>query len=194
LVTAQTEDSELALKICAASDKALAVLENCSLPTPEPVNIEAVETIPEDCVALYHCGENRVEVLAPDRLAKHRNPDGLFTDLTDEALFDALIAHEMAHAAYETPPCPFFDCRVTSEYVAYSMQIMSLSAVDRAAVEARIAMDENVSFDELNVILLFMAPHTFTAKAWAHLNQRPDACAYMGQIADGLIRFDNDIR
>jgi hypothetical protein len=35
-----------------------------------------------------------------------------------------------------------------------------------------------------------MAPDTFMTWAWIHLNQRPDACAYIDDVMEGRVRLD----
>jgi hypothetical protein len=193
-VSVQTDDAAMRARVCNAVDHALETMARCAVPQPGPVTIEPVVSILEGCVALYHCGEERIEVLVPKELAERRNADGPFTDLTNEALFNSLITHELTHAAYATLPCPMADCRVTSEYLAYAMQIMSLSETDRAAVEARIVTETEIAFDEISAFLYYFAPERFVAKVWAHLNQRPDGCAYLSRIAAGQIRFENGRR
>ena len=78
----------------------------------------------------------------------------------------------------------------TSEYLAYNMQIMSLAPEDRAHVEAVIDMGERVSHDEISAMVLFFSPDTFASRAWAHLNQRDDPCAYLRHVAKGDFTFD----
>ena len=39
-------------------------------------------------------------------------------------------------------------------------------------------------------MLYFLAPDSFLRKAWIHLNQRSDACGFIGYIMDGRVCMD----
>lgn len=194
IVTVESDDASMQARICAAADHALETLASCAVPSPPPVVVAPRTDMMEGCVATYHCGEARIEVLEPAALGEARNPDGPFFDISNDDLFASLVVHELAHAAFGTLPCPFASCRTTAEYLAYSMQILSLSATNRALFEAGIDLKTKVDFSEISEFLYFVAPDRFAIKAWAHLNQRPDPCRYIGQIVAGQIRFDNGDR
>ncbi|EPX81851.1 DUF6639 family protein [Salipiger mucosus] len=182
-------DAALSARICKVAEAAVPELAACGLPIARPVRISVVESFESDCMGLYHCGEDLVEVLSPEGLARVRRPDSLFAPLTDATYFDSIVVHELAHAAYDAVPCPFDSCLAESEYLAYTSQIASLPEADRAAVEAGIPMDTRVTHDAVNDIMLMFAPDRFAQSAWAHLNQREDPCAYTRMVADGRIAF-----
>ena len=102
-----------------------------------------------------------------------------------------MIFHELAHAAYDGTPCPFGDtCRATMDYLAYSLQIRALDEATREKMGLHPVPQTPVSADEINAMILLLAPDRFAAKAYAHLMQQPDPCAFVAQVAAGKVFFD----
>ncbi|ANT63135.1 hypothetical protein AYJ57_20970 (plasmid) [Salipiger sp. CCB-MM3] len=194
LVTARAPaESAVEERICAVVVEAAAQLNTCGLPITRPVQILVIDgSLGDGCVGLYHCGEDLIEVLAPDRLEANRSRDGIFDAVPTDRFFDSIIVHELAHAAHDALPCPSGLCLATSEYLAYNSQIMSLEPDDQRAVMARIDMEETVKHDEVNAAILFFKPNVFAARAWAHLNQRDDPCEYLRHVANGVFTFDRE--
>jgi len=100
--------------------------------------------------------------------------------------------HELTHAASDVVPRPFENCVATDEYIAYAMQVMSLTPEARAVFEARTRYDRKISRDELSPMILYMAPDLFTRKAWNHFSQRDDPCGFIRQLADKTILLDRE--
>ncbi|PTX57318.1 hypothetical protein C8N43_1985 [Litoreibacter ponti] len=123
-------------------------------------------------------------------MAQRRTPHGAFGFLPIEAYFDSVLVHELAHALYDRVPCPFEACVGSAEYLAYTLQIMSLAPADRRAFESRAAIERTIVAEEVNSFIALIAPDRFAQKAWAHLNQQGDRCAFLAQIAQGEIYFD----
>lgn len=46
--------------------------------------------------------------------------------------------------------------------------------------------------DDLSAVLALVAPEVFAQKAWLHFSQRPEPCAYAGQIISGAIVLDRE--
>ncbi|MBY6005425.1 hypothetical protein KUV62_15985 [Salipiger bermudensis] len=180
--------------LCTAVQQALPRLAACGLALETPVSITLTDSLPGDCLGLYHCGEQRIELLAPEALSEQRRTDGVFAALPDARYFDSIVMHELAHAAHDARPCPSGLCLATSEYLAYNFQILGLAPEDRARVEASLDMQSPVSHDAVNKIVLLFAPDAFAARAWAHLNQRDDPCAYLRHVAAGDFTFDRPAR
>ncbi len=178
--------------VCDVVGAALPELASCNLPLTAPLSIEVIDDLPGDCVGMYHCGEERIEILSLDDTAAVRSADSPLRDLDDAAFHDSVIVHELAHALHDQVPCPLESCIVSAEYVAYTMQVRSLTPDAIAAFEERGGIEGRVSRDDLTLMMLFMAPHRFSATAWAHFTQRPDGCAYIGQIMSGAILLDSE--
>lgn len=192
-VTVSFQHAEHGELVCDAVEKAAAIFDQCNVPALSgPVHIDVVDKLKSGCVAVYHCGMDMIEVLSPPEMQKLRDPDGAFVHLGINEYFKSVVIHELSHAATDGMPCPFEDCVTAHEYIAYAMQVMSLSSQAQSIFEDRSALDRPISSDELSAIILFMAPHLFSQKVWRHLSQRKDPCGYIGQIIDGFILLDQE--
>lgn len=189
-VTVRAVDAALAARICEAASRALPRLAECGVELSHPQTVEVADSLPQGCRGIYHCGENRIEVLSPEALQRERLEEGPFHPLPTLVYFDSVIAHELAHAAYDAVPCPYDDCLATSEYVAYAMQVRSLPPEHRAAFEAEIEMDVRVRRHDISPITLMLAPGSFAGKVWSHFAQREDGCAYVAQMMAGELYLD----
>ena len=191
-VTVAGGDPALRAETCGFVDKALKGLASCSLVLDRPIRINIVEKMREGCVGLYYCGEDQIELVAPAYAEQERSTESPFRQLSPEDFFASVVTHELAHAAYDAAGCPFETCPVTDEYVAYAMQVRSLSPEQIAAFEDAGGIDRRVSREEFSQIFLMMNPNAFAARVWAHFSQRPDGCAYLAQIVSGDIVFDTE--
>lgn len=192
-VTVRAAEAAVAERVCRVVTRVAPKLAECGLPLTRVVTIDIVEGgLGDGCVGLYHCGDDLIEVLAPELLEAQREKSGLFGPIPADLFFDSVVVHELAHAAHDALPCPAGACLATSEYLAYNSQIMSLSAADQSAIMASIDMERTVNHDELNASILFFKPDAFAARAWAHLNQRDDRCDYLRHVAEGDFTFDRE--
>lgn len=188
----RSDDAVLAQNICSITQEAAKQLAACnvSLSDTRHISIELMTEMPEPCFGLYHCGKDLIQIPSPETMQSMRKPDSSLSHVSNEPFFRSIIVHELAHAAFDEQPCPFESCVTASEYIAYTMQIMSLPDADIATFEATLDMNKKISRDALNPIILYMKPDTFLSWAWIHLHQRPDPCTYIGQVMQGMIRMD----
>ncbi len=192
-VTVTFEDVQDGGLICDAVRQAKALFDQCGLPPlSSPVHIKVVEELSQSCVAMYHCGENKIEVLSSPKMQERRDQKGAFAHLPPHDYLRSVVVHELSHAATDNMPCPFEACVATEEYIAYAMQVMSLSPEARTVFEDRSELGKSISVDELSAIILFMDPHLFARKVWAHLSQRDDPCGYIGHLLDGSVLLDRE--
>ncbi|WP_432816735.1 DUF6639 family protein [Sulfitobacter sp. JB4-11] len=192
-ITVNAEHSADAESVCAASRRAAAQFARCNLPFPtDPIRIDVIEDMSPHCVAVYHCGEDWIEILAPKQMQSRRKEEGAFSSLDTGRYFQSVVVHELAHAALDSTPCPFETCIATSEYVAYAMQVLSLDAVAQSQFSEKAGLDRRVSIDELSMMVYLMAPGRFAQKAWIHFTQRDDPCGYIDQIVKGVVLLDTE--
>ena len=193
VVTVSFQHAEHGELVCDAVEHAAVIFDQCNVPAlARPVHIKVVDQVEPGCVAVYHCGKDMIEVVSPPKMQKLRDPEGAFIHLGIEEYFQSVVIHELSHAATYGIPCPFEGCVTAHEYIAYAMQVMSLSSKAQSIFEDRSKIDKLISSDELNAIILFMAPHLFSQKVWGHLSQRTDPCGYIGEIVDGSILLDRE--
>jgi len=176
---------------CEAVKQAEALFDQCNLPAiAEQVRINIVDELATGCVALYHCDDSLIEVLEPSLMEVRREPEDAFAFLGIGAYYQSVIVHELAHSLFDDVPCPFAACVTASEYVAYTLQVMSLSPDAQTMFAANSGLDREIFQDELSAMMYYMAPHLFAQKAWAHLSQYDDPCTFIGQIMDGTVLLD----
>ena len=184
---------EHAKLVCSSVEVAVSLFDQCNMPLlSSPLKIQLVDNLDGGCVGLYHCGQDLIEVLEPSLMASKRDPDGAFAFLPVTEFFRSTIVHEFAHAVTHRSPCPFGTCLIRDEYVAYAMQVMSLTMEQQAQFAAIAGLDRKISRDELSIIGLFMAPHLFSQLVWTHLTQRDDPCRFIGQLSKGEVLLDRE--
>ena len=191
-ITVAAADPDLARHVCKTAAAARRDLAACNLVAADPLRIDVVDRFGTECLGLYHCGEGRIEILSPDALAAIRKPEGAFGMLPVITHFDSVLVHEISHSAMDDMPCPFANCVTAQEYVAYAMQVRSLAPAHRALFETGTEAKRRVGRDEINKMILYMAPGIFARKAWLHFRQRPDPCGFIGGIARGDILLDRE--
>lgn len=189
-ITVEGVLTALAEQFCHDAQASLEVLKRCAVTVKKPIRIRFRESLPPGCVGEYHCGEGLIDLLTPEAMSGVRKADGPLSHVSGPDYFRSVMAHEFAHAAYDDVPCPYANCRATSEYLAHAFQVMSLPEADRTALEAALDMETHVPRDNLNTFIYMLAPDKFLTKTWIHLNQRPDACAYIQGIIAGQVYMD----
>lgn len=193
LVTVTYMQSGHAELVCNSISKAEKLFEQCSLPTlNRPIQIRLVNELSGECVGLYHCGQSLIEILEPTMMESVRDPDGAFSFLPIEEYFSSVIVHEMVHAISDEFECPFENCLVRDEYVAYAFQVMSLTQPRQFQFAKKTGLNRQVSRDELSTIGLFISPHLFSQKVWVHLNQHNDPCGFIDQLSKGDVLLDRE--
>ena len=192
LITVKAPSTAIARTVCENADASIAHFAACGLGSPPLQTVEIRETLDANCIGLFHCGEDRIEILSPSGLDAVRDGLELFGHIPTDRLFASVLHHELSHALYETRPCPFQSCIATSEYFAYTQQIAALVPEDRATIVARINPQVTRHRDMINAMILFMAPDRFVLASWAHFTDRPNACAYWTGLLDGATHFDQE--
>lgn len=191
-VTVASDRPELVERICRAAEDSTALLAECGLQVPGEIEIGIVGELPFGCLGLYHCNAARIDVLDPDAFVSAVAPEGPFFAVSTEALYDSIVVHEMAHAAYDDGNCPFATCPVAAEYIAYVMQVRSLPDSDRDAFEAATQIDTSSARSYLSATMLAMSPQRFAAAAWAHFLRQASPCGYIEAIAAGDVVLDRE--
>ena len=179
--------------VCEAAETAVAGLASCGLPAlPSALRIEVVEELQHGCVGLYHCGEASIEVLSPSAMAERRDPDAAFGFLDAEAYFESAVVHELTHAATVETPCPIDGCVVADEFIAYAMQILSLSGEASRSFSVHADTAPPASSVDLTLLMLHLAPDRFARSVWRRLERSDDPCALLRDLADRTILLDRE--
>ena len=186
----ETENAELAARLCKVVERSVAFLAECHLDVRLPVQVHVMPEIRDGCLGLYHCGTSRIEVLDPVAFASAISGDGPFAAVPIESFYDSILVHELAHAAYDDRNCPLGTCPVNQEFIAHAMQVRSLSDADRSSFEAWGLIEPSESQNYLTPMMLAMPPERFAAAAWWHFSRQEAPCEYIGAIVAGDVLLD----
>lgn len=191
-ISVRNADASLAGKVCAAAERATALLGDCGIRQTRPVTVEIVEMFPDShgpCVASFDCGEDILQILPPDRLADPSIVAGAFAEVPPEVFFDSLIVHELTHAfLHHTDPS--IPLRTAHEYLAYAFQLDSLPEEHRNTIlDARTSPEPVTSSMVVNPAILLFAPQIFAANAWLYFTGVGERCNSVDRIRSGELLF-----
>lgn len=186
-----------AKSICEAAIEVTGQLANCNLTVDRPVTIKMAEDMADNCYGLYDCDEGLIQLRPLEDFADYlsSHPNSPFSHLDPVVLFTSVLRHELAHAALFGTPCPYDNCPVSREFVAYTMQIRFLSEADRAPFDKHINDAQRpITKDDVSALALMMAPEAFIKNAYVYLSQQDDPCALIDAIAKGDVVLDLPFR
>ncbi|MBD3624735.1 MAG: hypothetical protein HUJ24_05025 [Rhodobacteraceae bacterium] len=190
-VIAQADTPALRERICTVVDGALTRLTDCQLPVPtQTIRISLVECFGspmEDCLALYHREDARIEVLTPEAMADRIVPGHPFAALPLPVLFDSLLVHELSHALASGAPGLVDGSHAEMEYIAYAMQLAWLPAEARGTVLERVPLTVPATPDRLNDFTALAAPERFAALTWTHFSAPENGCGFVGRLVRGEV-------
>jgi hypothetical protein len=192
--TIETESAELAARICTLVESSVASLAECHLDVPLPLQVHVMQKLEDGCLGLYHCGTSRIDVLDPGSFASVVSSGGPFAAVPVGSYYDSIVTHELAHAAYDDRNCAFDTCPVNQEFIAFAMQVRSLSDADQARFEAWGLIEPSESQSYLTPMMLGMSPERFAAAAWWHFSTQDAPCEYVGSIVKGDVLLDRKWR
>lgn len=188
-ISVEAPDPALAGRVCRVAQTAVEELAACNVVIDRPVTIRINDDLPPGCVGQYHCGEGLIEILSPGSLAGRELYKSAFHQIDPSAYFDSIITHELTHAAYDDTLCPFGSCPVTAEFLAYSMQVRSLSDTDRARFLEGMPRTRVETPADLALVLM-MAPGKFAQLAWEFYSRPGRGCDYIGKVMAGDVLLD----
>jgi hypothetical protein len=178
----------LVQSVCDSVERTLALLDQCDLQLSEPIAISIFDNLPNlshNCFGFYECDSNRIWLRSPDSIANVVGQSPLYLGFEAKVVFDSIVAHEVAHAAFAQTACEDATCLANHEYVAYVVQMWSLPPSVRDEIVARFGQDEPVEPLRLNAMIAVMAPEKFAALAWQHFNEADHGCDFVQDLATG---------
>lgn len=189
----EAASKEIAARTCRSIAAARDSLSSCGVRVPESLEIKVVDIIKNvngSCLGLYHCDLGQIEILSPKAMAAKRATDGAFAGISDDALWDSVLVHELTHAAYQDVDCPFQSCIATDEYAGHVMQVQSLPPEELERFGDMVNLKGAPNGNAISALMYFMAPERFAKYAWLHFQSQPDPCRYMQLIMAGEVFFD----
>jgi hypothetical protein len=187
-VSVTAPDPAITDLVCNAAEVAARQLDLCGLPLEQPVLVRVLDdfaTNHNNCAALFDCKTMSVDIASPDALKGMISADSPWSQLSMEEYFASVVAHELAHAAFQQAVGDRVVDPTDHEYVAYAMQMQFLSALDRSAIISSFPVKPPVAASELNGIIAFMAPVLFAAKTWTHFTGPVGGCDFVRSLARG---------
>lgn len=182
------ETPEQATHVCKVVARLRTPMADCHLEQRRPLVIRIVDelTHPEaGCMGSYDCRDDSISVAPPETLATRVSDDSIWRRIAPGALFDSLIAHELAHAFLDQAECRGIPCYADHEYIAYAMQIQSLSTKNRAAILQGHKVTDPTDTGRLNDFIAQAAPNHFAQAVWLHFSRPENGCAFVGRLIRG---------
>ncbi|MBN2905255.1 MAG: hypothetical protein JXJ18_00945 [Rhodobacteraceae bacterium] len=193
MIRTEAESPAREARICAIVAAARPGLAACHLQQGRALDIQVVPEITHPnaaCMGTYDCRDERIRITHPDALGNLLTPDSIWRRIPPEALFASLIVHELAHAFLDQAECTGVPCLADHEYIAYALQIDSLSPANRAAVLRGHTVPLPVDPTRLNGFIALAAPNRFAQSAWLHFAQPENGCDFVGRLIRGEITLE----
>ena len=133
------------------------------------------------CVAYFDCDTDSLSVLAPAAIPWSGDVISALNQVPEDEYFQSVIVHEMTHAfAHHTYPKGF--SRVAHEYLAYAMQIASLSVESRTSVLEGLQKPAKTTLSGVDEIGLLFGPSQFALRSYKHFWRPENRCAIIDRI------------
>ena len=190
VASVEVGDAGLVPQVCETVKETAAFLATCGLSVKEPITIivaDDAEGLPPGCFGLFECAAREIRVRTPGAMAAQEGGGGAFAALGPMVLFDSIVAHEWAHAAFEHSACPEARCTSNHEYVAHVAQVNAMPEAARERFLAYHWIKEPVEAQRLNVFMLALSPDRYAVMAWRHFNEPGNGCAFVEALATGAV-------
>ncbi|SDK49589.1 DUF6639 family protein [Aliiruegeria lutimaris] len=188
LVRVDTEDRTLHARICEIVASALPMLDGCHLKLTKPVTItfsDNLENAHGSCFGLFHPDRKQVELLTPRAFAQAHDKSESWHAIPLAEHFDAIALHEFVHALVDQTAVVERSCTADEEYIAYAMQIESLSDATRSRLLKAVDASPPIAMEEINPLLLGFAPPSFAVKSWLHFSEPGNGCDFVQKLMRG---------
>ena len=183
-----SEDPLIASSVCATVERTSKFLGKCGLSVATPVHVSVSDELPlvgKGCLGLFECEQQQIWLRTPAGMAEVRHEIGNFNGLDDQVVFESIVAHEWAHAAFEQTACQSALCVDNHEYVANVAQMWSLPESLRDQLVAEFPVKAPVDTHRLNAFVAALAPDRFAAIAWQHFSEEGNGCDFVADLIEG---------
>lgn len=185
-VSVAADNADDARFACRGVVEAVDFLAERGFAVRKPVFVEVVESIDvvpgASVLGIYDPKADVVKVLARSAFSLGTPGDTVLGLPIDDSLYTSIFAHEVAHAViYQNlggQKLPF----AAHEYLAYAVQLATLSAPNRERVLARFPGAEFTELEEVSEIVLGLDPDRFAVKAYQHFRKLDDQDAVLRRL------------
>ncbi|MCV2865604.1 DUF6639 family protein [Albidovulum sediminicola] len=192
-LSASARSAALAAEACAAGTEAKRALAACGLAQTQPIRIAVVEQAMHPsfgaCLAIYDVRAGCLEITEPDRIAPMLAGKDARADLPAEEVFDALIAHELAHALVAQSAPEIRVGPAEQEFIANVFEMMALPPRSRELMLSAHPVDPPGSLSVVHASVYVLAPRAFANNAWRVFEAEGNGCALVQRIIAGEYRF-----
>ncbi len=184
----RAEDPALAERACSVLEELRERLGDCELAALDGVTFRMVEGLPPergDPLAAYDAGSDLILLMPPEAVERALTARSAYRGLPPDALYDSLIAHELAHAYVARVAPRNAQYPMAQEYVSYVLQMDAMPAGVRQMLLERFPRSVPVEASELNLFVAQAAPVRFGVKAWRHFTQPEGGCETLQRVLRG---------
>lgn len=177
--------------VCGASAKALGFFRSHGVDSTSMITVRVVDRdidprLPH--IGAYSAANKSIELLRLHSPTQRQSNFSLFGLPMDEALYQSVVVHELAHAiadqnfAYENPPV------VIQEYIAYVTQLATMEPATRQRILAARDLPAYSHLDEMSYLYYAMDPCGFAVKAYRHFRSLDDPGKFLRDLLSGARR------
>lgn len=187
-VVVQAAEAADAALTCAGAAAAFAFMAPLGLTLPPQVRVELVSQLPPDlradAVGCYAMHSRRTYVLSRERFFARRQ---WFSLPTSDALYQSIVAHEVAHAVVGCHigerPLP----TAAHEYVAY---VVMFATMDPPTRQAALQVNPGQGYDhdaQINDLQYAFDPMRFGVEAYRHWLRQRDGADFLRRVLAGQV-------
>lgn len=179
--------------VCAAARQAAHMLNQCGFETSSQIRIEIVENPGSLCgtpaYGTYDPSSSTVRIASLPACLALIPGGSAYLRLAPRLAYQSFVVHEMTHAFVSnlTRASPL--SRVAHEYIAYVVQIKSMTADDRLRFLSKPSSKQAIDIWHLNELSYFLNPEQFAALAFQHFEQQSDGCEFLQRIIRREVQF-----
>jgi len=197
MFSVEASDTDMGRRVCTLASEAAAQLAQCHLPQLDRIKLQVVDHfahIEGYCLGRYEVADAALKVSSPDSYPDLIEPDHVFYNIPVQQLFKSVIVHELSHAILQQQSSDIPHCIANHEYIAYAMQMQSLSPESRQIIVDNAGNTTDVTLEHLNSFIAQAAPMKFAAWSWLHFSGPEGGCDFIEKLVSGeaTLKLPND--
>ena len=179
--------------VCDGGSRALAFLSGIGLALPDALQVEVVDRLSP----LYGAGQlgsfdanaGRIRVLDYDACRALDHEGLLFGQPISPDLYRSIVAHEVAHAVVTFNFRAAGPHLVPQEYLAYTTQLVVMSAALRRRILHDTGVSAFASEHEISAMRYLLDPQGFGIAAYRHFAALPDSHTFVQRLLKDEVRY-----
>ncbi|MEW5963004.1 MAG: DUF6639 family protein [Pseudomonadota bacterium] len=192
-VTIRAESGTPVTVACDAAGAAIAFLSRCGIGPKHGLTIQTVDEILHPCgtrtLGQFVPSQRRIEITSLARCGEELGPDSPYRRLPLIEVWRSLIAHEVAHGILHDQPDAGRLPVNAHEYVAYAVQIGTMSAGSRATFLDAFPNAEGAELASFTAFAHDVEPLRFGARAYRHFTAPDHGCSLLERMIGGEVTF-----